>query len=271
MAHTTTTPNLSDYDLIVVNTSAGKDSQVTLDEIVRRAKAEGVLDRVVAVHATFPEEWAGTEELARRQAEFYGVECHVVSSEAPLAKDGLLARVEHRGMWMGQARFCTSDMKRDPIHKWIRNATPASMSKRLGRKVRVLSCMGIRAAESSKRSEKRELAPEPRCSNSVRSVDTYFPIFNMSADQVWNRIAESGCPSHDAYKLGMPRLSCVFCVYAPKAALMVAGKANPELLDRYVETEKKIGHKFTAKTSIESIRDAIAAGEEPGEIKTWEM
>lgn len=44
-------PSLTDYDVILVNSSAGKDSQASLDVVVEQARAAGVLDRVVVVHA----------------------------------------------------------------------------------------------------------------------------------------------------------------------------------------------------------------------------
>lgn len=69
----------------------------------------------------------------------------------------------------------------------------------------------------------------------------------------------------------MPRLSCVFCVFAPKPALMLAGKHNPELLQQYVDLEREIDHKFTQNLSLVEIMEALQRGEDPGEIKTWEM
>ena len=58
----------------------------------------------------------------------------------------------------------------------------------------------------------------------------------------------------------MPRLSCVFCVFAPKSALTIAGRHNPDLLDEYVALEARIGHTFTHTMSIASVRDAIRSG-----------
>ena len=39
-------------------------------------------------------------------------------------------------------------------------------------------------------------------------------------------IRRSGVPYHYAYDFGMPRLSCMFCFYAPKSALRLAGSHN---------------------------------------------
>jgi hypothetical protein len=48
---TTSQPRLRDYDWLVVNSSAGKDSQSMLDGVAQQAKDEEVLDRLVVVHA----------------------------------------------------------------------------------------------------------------------------------------------------------------------------------------------------------------------------
>ncbi len=79
---TTSPPRLCDYDCLVVNSSAGKDSQAMLDMVAQQAKAEEVLDRLVVVHADLGRvEWPGTRELAERQARHYGVRFEVVTRQ----------------------------------------------------------------------------------------------------------------------------------------------------------------------------------------------
>ena len=48
-------PDLCCYDIILVNSSAGKDSQASLDVVVAAARQAEVLDRVVVVHADLGE------------------------------------------------------------------------------------------------------------------------------------------------------------------------------------------------------------------------
>ena len=51
-------PDLRCYDVILVNSSAGKDSQASLDVVAAAARRAGVLHRVVVVHADLGEaEW----------------------------------------------------------------------------------------------------------------------------------------------------------------------------------------------------------------------
>jgi 3'-phosphoadenosine 5'-phosphosulfate sulfotransferase (PAPS reductase)/FAD synthetase len=102
-------------------------------------------------------------------------------------------------------------------------------------------------------------------------VHTWLPLFAWTVDDVWARIRASGVEHHYAYDLGMPRLSCCFCIFAPRSALMLSGRHNPELLDEYVRLELKVGSKFKADLSLKEIQDAIRRGDDPGEVRTWEM
>jgi 3'-phosphoadenosine 5'-phosphosulfate sulfotransferase (PAPS reductase)/FAD synthetase len=253
--------DLTSYDLIVINTSGGKDSSALMANVIERAEAQGVRDRVVLVHAVLAEEWGGTLELVERHAAQYDLPLYLAH-----ANRSLLAAVEKRGMWPSRnARYCTSDHKRGPIEVVIRR-----LSKERGAK-RVLNCLGIRSAESPARAKKKPFETNKRITIAARQVDTWYPIFDWSVKDVWAAIAKASIEIHPAYKLGMPRLSCMFCVFAPKAALMLAGRENPVLLQQYVDLEKKIGHSFTKNLSIAAVQAAIQNNEPAGAISTWEM
>jgi 3'-phosphoadenosine 5'-phosphosulfate sulfotransferase (PAPS reductase)/FAD synthetase len=258
--------DLTQYDVIVINTSAGKDSQAMMDFIVEHAKNQGVLHRVIAVHADLGRvEWKGTRELAEEQCTHYGIKLHVVSRE----KGDLLTQIEERRMFPdSQNRYCTSDQKRDQIAKLF---TQIVKELGLGRKVRILNCMGLRADESPMRAKKAALELDKRNSNTKREMQVWLPIHTWTTAQVWLRIKASGVRHHPAYDYGMPRLSCCFCVFAPESALLVSGKHNPELLAEYVRVERKIGHTFRHGFKIESIQEKLQAGAEAGAVQNWNM
>lgn len=253
------TPDLTTYDWIVVNSSAGKDSQVTLDEVVRLASEAGVKDRIVVVHSDLQRaEWAGVRELAERQARHYGVRFEVVTR----AQGDLLTHVRQRGMWPSStARYCTSDHKRGQVARLFTQLWAESPWYQRSRGVCILNCLGLRAAESPARAKRQPFTRDARQTNSRRVVDTWLPVHAWSEGDVWTRIRESGVPHHFAYDLGMPRLSCCFCIFAPRDALLLAGQHNPGLLAQYVETEQEIGHTFKADLSLASIAQALARGE----------
>jgi len=327
--HPDWTPDLETYDHILVNTSAGKDSQAQLDRIVQLCDERGISrDRIIAVHADLGQvEWEKTKDLAKEQAEAYGVRFEWVerksgdlleqvrdrhhrlqqrqldvqtmqvagistwkdlagttrselegilgdkSDKYPRAFD---SRVRARQLipksklalrdgkgdeeidfgepipWpSSQARYCTSDQKTAPITQWINN----NLEGVDGEKPRILNCLGIRAQESPARKKKTGFVNQ--VSNSKRHTDKWFPIFGWSEKKVWDTIAESEVPWHGAYAKGMKRLSCVFCVFAPKAALVIAAKHNPELFQQYLELEREVGYDFSPNTSLREVAEII--------------
>lgn len=116
-ASTTEMPNLAAYDVILVNSGGGQDSQAMLDEVRTLAETAGVLDRTTVLHRALGHvEWPGTSELAHTQAEHYGVRYGQHHGEQGL----LLGQVRRRGRWpSSSARYCTSDQKRGPARKLI--------------------------------------------------------------------------------------------------------------------------------------------------------
>jgi 3'-phosphoadenosine 5'-phosphosulfate sulfotransferase (PAPS reductase)/FAD synthetase len=270
------TPDLRDYDAIVVNSSAGKDSQAMLDFMVELANAAGVRERLVVVHACLgAEEWPDTKELAAEHAAHYGLRFEVVKAPGL----GLLGRVRKRRKWPDPARrWCTSDLKRTPVQKLI-----TQLHREYGSKFyfKVLNCMGMRAQESTGRAKllpfqtTTKKGKPIRGSTQKRTIHIWLPIHAWLVDQVWARIKAAGTRHHYAYDLGMSRLSCRLCIFAPRAQLLRSGLLNPELLAEYVEVEKEIGHKFRLELPLADVQRAIENGEKPpdhdGDEGCWNM
>ncbi len=270
-----TAPDLATFDWIVVNSSAGKDSQAMLDYVVGLAHAADVIDRVLVVHADLGRvEWEGTRELAEEQAAHYGLRFEVYKR----AQGDLLDHIQSRGKFPSStARFCTSDHKRGQIGRLhtalAKESREAGVS---GRPVRILNCMGFRAQESAARAKRQVVEVDKRNTNGRKHVTNWLPIHEWLEPQVWEQIAQSGTRYHPAYDLGMPRLSCCFCIFAPREALLIAGKANPDLLAEYAAVEAEIGHQFRGEPgkkgslSLADIVDALAAGEDvEAKVTAW--
>lgn len=256
--------DLRAYDLVLLNTSGGKDSQAMLDHVVRLAREQGATDRLVAVHADLGRvEWKGTRELAEQQARAYGLRFVAVTRP----QGDLLTHVEQRRMWpSSSARYCTSDHKRGQVARVLTGLVRAL---RLDRPARVLNCLGFRAEESPARAKRPALSRDTRQSNGRREVTTWLPTHTWTVAQVWATIRASGVPHHPAYDLGMPRLSCVFCIFAPRPALTLAGKHNPELLAEYAAVEARIGHQFRQDVTMAQVKADVDAGVDGGPIRTW--
>jgi 3'-phosphoadenosine 5'-phosphosulfate sulfotransferase (PAPS reductase)/FAD synthetase len=261
--------SLERFRWIVINSSAGKDSQTALHVVVQACKEQGIpMDRLVVSHQDLGEaEWPGTQDLVHKQAEHYGLRVIVVRRRDKDGKEeSLLDYVRRRKKWPSSTtRYCTSDFKRGPGTRVITQLWREAEGD-------ILNVFGFRSEESPARAKKVVWEKNVRCCTKKRTVYDWLPIHDWSEEQVWRSIKDSGVPWHPAYDLGMPRLSCMLCIFSPKAALMIAGKANPEILDKYCEVEEEIGHTFQHKRSLCSIRDAIREGEAVGEMDgVWNM
>lgn len=262
-------PLLSSYEWVVCHSSAGKDSQTALRQTVLEADRQGFpRERIVVAHQDLGRmEWKGTKALAALQALRYGLRFEVTRYRN---RDGaeltLLDYVRQRGKWPSASnRFCTSEFKRGPGNRLLT---------RLSRERRgaMLQVFGFRAEESTNRAKKPVFVQDKRASTGIKPVFNWLPIHQWTEEQVWADIRRSSVPSHPAYELGMPRLSCCFCIFAPKGALMIAAKHNRELFAEYLRLEAAIGHDFQYQHPLRMIKEALDSGETPPPMTgKWNM
>ena len=278
------TPELASFDWIILNSSAGKDSMAMLAATVAECDRQGVdRARLVVAHCDLGRmEWTGTLELAAAQAERFGLRFEVVSRDRDLLEQvldrhaSLTRRNKVAAPWPSKTtQYCTSDQKTSQVHKLMTRLGRESKAAGLTRAVRILSCLGLRAAESSSRSKRAafEVEKKPTGKGTRKQVWRWLPIFTWTVADVWAEIHASPIADliHRAYtEHKMPRLSCVFCIFASPNGLMASGAANPELLNEYIAVEEATGYTFRSGLSLASIRDRLAAGEVAGPITTWE-
>lgn len=258
-------PDLTKFDVIVVNSSAGKDSQAMLDYTAELAAVAGVRDRVTVVHndlgttdSGLPVEWPGVQELAQKQADHYAFPLVVTCRE----KGGLWQQLrdERRKFPSSSARWCTSDQKTSQGMKVVtRLCAETGIT---DRPVQVLYCLGLRAEESSGRARKPDLEIDRSHSSGRRTITRWLPIHSWTEREVWRRIEASGVPYHSAYDRGMSRLSCSLCVLSSRRDLVCAARLRPDLAAEYAELEAELGHTFQAGTSM---ADIIAEASNPFE------
>lgn len=285
----TTVPDelIRDTDWVVISSSGGKDSQAMASYVVGRAKALGMLDKVVIVHADLGRvEWGGTKKLAEEQARLLGVRrFEVVKAKGAdllervvLRFHKLKAKAEKEARDKGEdptavkvppawpsssARWCTSDVKRGPIRTLYTKL--AGELSHLGRPVRILACIGQRAEESDNRAKLTPVEIDRPASNGRRHVTTWRPIHAWSTADVWREIARSGLPYHPAYDWGNRRLSCVFCVLGCNSDLVNGARQVPELAAAYAKTEVIVGADIKKGLSMrEIIRRAAELEKEQG-------
>jgi 3'-phosphoadenosine 5'-phosphosulfate sulfotransferase (PAPS reductase)/FAD synthetase len=238
--------------LFVVNHSGGKDSQAMMINLL---KVHAVpVEQLVVVHASLGEiEWDGALELAEKQAREAGVTFIVARAQKSffdMVERRFAERPEVPSFPSASHRQCTSDLKRGPIEREVRR-----YMKEQGLLL-VVSCTGVRAAESAARAKLTPFARNER--NSVAGRDWYDwnPIFTLSTDEVFETIRQNGQEPHWAYAEGNERLSCVFCIMGSKNDLARGAKARPDLFAKYVELEQRTG--YTMHMSRKSLTELVA-------------
>lgn len=246
--------NLRDWRWIVVNSSAGKDSQTALRKVVHLADAQGVSrDRIVVSHQCLGlMEWPGTRELMQEQADYYGLRTEISKYRNREGENlTLLDYVRKRGKWPDASnRYCTSEFKRGPAGRIITKLYREDPG-------HILNILGFRAEESTARAKRLVFDRYDRLCTKRREVWDWLPIHNWTAQEVWDDIYDSGVRHHWAYDLGMSRLSCRFCILASQGDLRIAAKANPKLLDTYCDLEEEIGHTFQNGSSLNDLRASL--------------
>lgn len=248
---------------LAISVSGGKDSQAMLSALTRLYQERGFAGPIFAIHADLGRiEWTGSLAHVEQMARAAGVPLTVVRRS-----DGrdMIDHWEARGQRLAQQgkrarpwsdasnRFCTSDMKRDPIDKVLREYSY------------VISAEGIRADESPARAKKPIWKMRGRICTAQRVAMTWNPILDWSTEDVLaecgtstadlarrqalhraGRQAEAldGWPLHYVYVLGNRRLSCSFCVLACAGDLENAARYQPETLKTLVEMETRFGFDF---------------------------
>lgn len=212
---------------LVINFSGGKDSTAMLAFL-----CEKYPDHVK--HVVFADtgwEHDGTEDWCHQLVARFGLVLHVVRSSTKT----FLTMAERRGKFPGmQQRQCTSDLKRDPIAKWVRNNTKTGV---------VINCMGIRAEESSGRAKAKTLKRNQRQSTRFRTVWDWNPIKDWTEAQVLQYLADRGLPLHPVYSY-LRRFSCRMCIYMTQHDREQVQKHDPAAVQIIHQLEQKIGFSF---------------------------
>lgn len=216
--------------LLVLNHSGGKDSQAMAAYLAARVPH----DQLVIVHAVLPDvDWDGVEDHVRDNA--MGIPVYTCR-----ARRTLLEMVQERGMFPSPTlRQCTSDLKRGPIERTVRELTRDGGAF-AGRKL-IVNCMGMRAEESSNRAKLETFKFSERNSKAGREWYDWLPIHDWLVGEVFAEIQAAGQEPLWVYAAGMSRASCVFCIMASKADLTTAARLNPSLYRTYVLLERSTG------------------------------
>lgn len=234
-------PNLS---AVVADT--GHEHPETYDYIHYLAEATGVPIRWVK--ADFSRQIAGKRKFIETKWREKGVAESVVL--------GALEVLQPTGnpfldlcLWKGRfpstkARFCTEELKRNPIIEQV--YLPLMDGEDL-----LLSWQGVRADESPA----RKYLPE--CDEVGGGLFNYRPILKWTVDSVFEAHRAAGIKPNPLYLQGCNRVGCMPCIMCAKDELRQIAARWPEEVDRVREWERmvSIASKRGAATFFSTVTD----------------
>lgn len=138
-------------------------------------------------------------------------------------------------MWKGRfpstkARFCTFDLKHEPIRTQI--VLPA-----LEEYDEVISWQGVRAQESPARAA---LAMWEEDADNTPGLHVYRPILKWTHEDVFALAKRHGIKPNPLYQQGCSRVGCMPCIHAKKSELAEIFARWPEEIARVAEWERLV-------------------------------
>jgi len=123
----------------------------------------------------------------------------------------------------GRMRFCTEELKVKPFVEWMNEQDFDTAT----------VYQGIRANESRARSEMPRKAWEPLYEAWIER-----PLFDWTAEQVFEMHAKHGVEPNPLYMLGHSRVGCFPCVMTSLGELRRISRMTPGIWDRIAEVEE---------------------------------
>lgn len=245
---------IADGAIFYVSHSGGKDSQAMYAKLSRQVPRE----QIVVVHADLGEvEWHGVQDHIRATIShpLNVVQAVDKAGNPKTLFDMIRRRAAERpdvpSFPSSSQRQCTSDLKRTPIEKFIRNDMKARGA------TLAVNCMGLRAEESTARAAKAVWKLNKSLSKAGRTVYDFNPIHSLSEVEVFATISDAGQEAFWAYAAGNTRLSCVFCIMGCSSDLANGRKHRPELYEKYCDLERETGSTmFVGQSLAERIGEA---------------
>lgn len=255
---------------VAIGVSGGKDSQAAALATFRHLDKLGHSGPRILIHADLGMvEWKDSLRICLELADH--LQCDLVTVQRK--GGGLMERWESR--WISSRtryevlstvtlvpcwstpgmRFCTSEQKTKVIC--------AELNRRFKGQT-IINVTGVRREESAARS-RQAVADLERTGR----IWTWRPIIDLTVDQVFSLIDDSGLEPHPAYRdFGMSRVSCRWCIMSSLADMIAAAK-QPEghgLFRRMVRLEINSGFAFQGSRWLGDIAPEILTGQMRDEL-----
>lgn len=232
----------SKIDMFITSFSGGKDSQVLLDLVTRVIPSTDLF----VIYSDTGYELPTSLSLYKDIEAFYHKQYPDLKFVEAKNHKPVLYYWDKMGSPSNVLRWCCGVMKTAPLYIKLKELSG------LGKQPHVLSFIGTRAEESTRRASYLRVANDAKHSN----VINVSPILEWNTTEIWLYLFSHDLPFNTAYRSGLGRVGCVICPFGSDWNDHLCNKLYPETTKPFIEKIRE----FAEKDGKHDIENYIKSG-----------
>ena len=205
-------------DRFIASFSGGKDSQVVLD-LVTRAIPPTVFE---VIYSDTGYELPPSLDLYEEVQRYYGERFPALKFSIARNHEQVINYWDKIGSPSDSHRWCCSVMKTVPLYRTLKIED--------NKQAKVLAFEGVRAEESVKRNTYNRIGKGVKHSFVINAR----PILNWNTTEIFLYLLQYSLPINQAYRLGKPRVGCIFCPFGSPWDDMIVNRCYSEQLKPFL-------------------------------------
>ena len=206
-------------DYFIASFSGGKDSQVVLDLCTRALPP----DAFQVIYADTGYELPSSLSLYEQVQEYYHKKFPSLKFSLAKNHESVLNYWDKIGTPSDKHRWCCAVMKTGPLYRLLK--VPGT-----NKQAKVLAFEGVRSEESVKRSSYERIGKGVK----HNFVTNARPILKWNTTEIFLYIFRYGLHVNEAYRLGKPRVGCIFCPFSSPWDDMVVNQCYKKELNPFL-------------------------------------
>lgn len=206
-------------DYFLASFSGGKDSQVVLDLCTRALPP----DAFQVIYSDTGYELPSSLSLYEQVQEHYHEKFPSLKFSLAKNHESVLNYWDKIGSPSDKHRWCCAVMKTGPLYRMLK--VPGT-----NKQAKVLAFEGVRSEESVKRSSYERIGKGVK----HNFVTNARPILKWNTTEIFLYIFRYGLHVNEAYRLGKPRVGCIFCPFSSPWDDMVVNQCYKKELDPFL-------------------------------------
>ena len=205
-------------DRFIASFSGGKDSQVVLD-LVTRAIPPTAFE---VIYSDTGYELPPSLDLYEEVQRYYGKRFPALKFSIARNHEQVINYWDKIGSPSDSHRWCCSVMKTVPLYRTLKIED--------NKQAKVLAFEGVRAEESVKRNTYNRIGKGVKHSFVINAR----PILNWNTTEIFLYLLQYSLPINQAYRLGKPRVGCIFCPFGSPWDDMIVNRCYSKQLKPFL-------------------------------------